>query len=175
MRPLSTPSSLPLRATRSKASRASSSSRRRNPTLLPNSVNNNFFTTNTTERDLAIQQGFSLTPTDPLTFIYPTEICGAVPFYRVFNPGAQANFYTTSESRRLDSLPIRGMRIWELLGIFCRSWLRSAFEFYICNLFVFGHGDLLCSRQILKSKKKKDFMNRHLGKGSHHCCRRPTQ
>lgn len=81
--------------------------------LLANS-NNNFFTTNTTERDLAIQQGFSLTPTDPLTFIYPTEICGAVPFYRVFNPGAQANFYTTSESRRLDFIANRG---YEDLGI----------------------------------------------------------
>ncbi|KAJ7043766.1 hypothetical protein C8F04DRAFT_1229241 [Mycena alexandri] len=82
--------------------------------LLANSVNNNFFTTNTTERDLAIQQGFSLTPTDPLTFIYPTEICGAVPFYRVFNPGAQANFYTTSESRRLDFIANQG---YEDLGI----------------------------------------------------------
>ncbi|KAJ7715287.1 hypothetical protein B0H14DRAFT_3171268 [Mycena olivaceomarginata] len=74
--------------------------------LLANS-NNNFFTTTQ-------PSGFSLTPTDPLTFIYPTEICGAVPFYRVFNPGAQANFYTTSESRRLDFIANQG---YEDLGI----------------------------------------------------------
>ncbi|KAJ7835867.1 hypothetical protein B0H13DRAFT_2369075 [Mycena leptocephala] len=71
----------------------------------------NFFTTNTTERDIALQQqGFELTPGDPLTYIYPTEICGAVPFYRVFNPGAQANFYTTSESERIDFIANNGYK-----------------------------------------------------------------
>ncbi|KAJ7855485.1 hypothetical protein B0H14DRAFT_2754600 [Mycena olivaceomarginata] len=67
----------------------------------PNGVVTDFYTTNTTERDTAIQQGFLLESSgDTLTFIYPTEICGAVPFYRVFNPGAQATFYTTSQSER---------------------------------------------------------------------------
>ncbi|KAJ7760010.1 hypothetical protein B0H16DRAFT_1688904 [Mycena metata] len=68
----------------------------------------NFFTANTTERDIAIQQGYSLTPKDPLTYIYPTEICGAVPFYRMVNTAEQANFYTTSESERLDFLTNQG-------------------------------------------------------------------
>ncbi|KAJ7792548.1 hypothetical protein B0H13DRAFT_1935701 [Mycena leptocephala] len=100
--------------------------------LLANSVNNNFFTTNTTER---VQPG-----PDRSAHVYiPDGDLRAVPFYRVFNPGAQANFYTTSESRRLDFIANQGYEDWELLGIFCRSWLRSAFEFYICNLFVFGH------------------------------------
>ncbi|KAJ7270572.1 hypothetical protein C8J57DRAFT_1130514 [Mycena rebaudengoi] len=62
----------------------------------------NFWTTNTTEVNIAIQQGFSSDLMDPAIYIYPTEICGAVPFYRVFNSGAQANFYTTSKSERLD-------------------------------------------------------------------------
>ncbi|KAJ7708406.1 hypothetical protein B0H16DRAFT_1632732 [Mycena metata] len=68
----------------------------------------NFFTANTTERDIAIQQGYRLTPNDPLTYIYPTEICGAVPFYRMVNTAEQANFYTTSESERLDFLANQG-------------------------------------------------------------------
>lgn len=68
----------------------------------------NFFTANTTERDIAIQQGYQLTPNDPLTYIYPTEICGAVPFYRMVNAAAQENFYTTSQSERLDFLANQG-------------------------------------------------------------------
>ncbi|KAJ7044344.1 hypothetical protein C8F04DRAFT_1174777 [Mycena alexandri] len=68
----------------------------------------NFFGANTTERDIAIQQGYGLTSTDPLTYIYPTEICGAVPFYRVVNAAGQANIYTTLESERVDFVTNQG-------------------------------------------------------------------
>ncbi|KAF7350006.1 hypothetical protein MVEN_01302200 [Mycena venus] len=68
-----------------------------------------FYTTNTTERDIAIKQGYAEgDPTDPLTYIYPTEICGAVPFYRIYKSSQQATYYTTSESEKLDFIANQG-------------------------------------------------------------------
>ncbi|KAF8179968.1 hypothetical protein K438DRAFT_1603197, partial [Mycena galopus ATCC 62051] len=35
-------------------------------------------------------------------YIYPTEISGSVPFYRVSNSANKDNVYTTSDPERLD-------------------------------------------------------------------------
>ncbi|KAJ7801271.1 hypothetical protein B0H14DRAFT_1680317 [Mycena olivaceomarginata] len=40
----------------------------------------NFYTISTTERDNAINDGYIIIATDPFTFIYPTQVCGSVPF-----------------------------------------------------------------------------------------------
>ncbi|KAF8195239.1 hypothetical protein K438DRAFT_2017237 [Mycena galopus ATCC 62051] len=65
----------------------------------------NLYTANTTELDNALKAGY-VTPTDgdSVTYIYPTQICGSVPFYRLFNSAIVDNFYTTSESERLQFL-----------------------------------------------------------------------
>ncbi|KAJ7207420.1 hypothetical protein GGX14DRAFT_366332, partial [Mycena pura] len=68
----------------------------------------NFWTTSTSEANSAVQEGFDSDQADPLLHIYPTQICGAVPLYRVSNSGAQANFYTTSESQRQDFITNMG-------------------------------------------------------------------
>lgn len=67
-------------------------------------VGDNFYTISTTELDAALQNGYVLNPPppDPVTYIYPTQICGSVPFYRLFSAAGQDNFYTISESERLD-------------------------------------------------------------------------
>lgn len=76
----------------------------------------NFWTTNMTEVNVAVQQGFDSDLSDPAIYIYPTDICGAVPFYRVFNSGAQANFYTTSESERLEFIANMGYKDMGIAG-----------------------------------------------------------
>ncbi|KAF7355824.1 hypothetical protein MVEN_00910600 [Mycena venus] len=61
----------------------------------------NFYTISTTERDNAIQNDYVLFAPNPVTYIYPTQICGSIPFYRLINVAKVDNFYTTSEAERL--------------------------------------------------------------------------
>ena len=37
-------------------------------------------------------------------FIYPTQQCGTVPFYRLFSQGLSDHFYTTNETERNSAL-----------------------------------------------------------------------
>ncbi|KAJ7802491.1 hypothetical protein B0H14DRAFT_2892134 [Mycena olivaceomarginata] len=58
-----------------------------------------FYTTNQTERDAARASGF----TDFMTvgYIYPTQVCGTVPLYRLHFVAANADYmYTTSAAER---------------------------------------------------------------------------
>ncbi|KAJ6462078.1 hypothetical protein C8R45DRAFT_1220579 [Mycena sanguinolenta] len=71
-------------------------------------VDTNFWTTSTDEVDSAVAQGFTSELAAPFLHIYPSQICGAVPLFRVSNSGAQANFYTTSESERLEFITNMG-------------------------------------------------------------------
>ncbi|KAJ6450159.1 hypothetical protein C8R45DRAFT_916974 [Mycena sanguinolenta] len=56
------------------------------------------FTANTTELVDALQNGYSIAVDDAETYVYPTQICGSVPFYHLYNSAKQANFYTVSTS-----------------------------------------------------------------------------
>ncbi|KAJ7346125.1 hypothetical protein DFH08DRAFT_809962 [Mycena albidolilacea] len=69
----------------------------------------NLYTTNITERDSALKAGYT-NPVDgdAVQYIYPTQICGSVPFYRLYNSVIKDNFYTTSESERLEFLSNQG-------------------------------------------------------------------
>ncbi|KAJ7831387.1 hypothetical protein B0H14DRAFT_3464082 [Mycena olivaceomarginata] len=67
-----------------------------------------FHTASTTERDNEIAAGYALYMAEPPVYIYPTQICGSVPFYRLFNAAAQDTFYTISESERLDFITNQG-------------------------------------------------------------------
>ncbi|KAJ7912002.1 hypothetical protein B0H13DRAFT_1532705, partial [Mycena leptocephala] len=70
----------------------------------------NFYTISTTERDSALQNGyiFGGAGTDSVYYIYPTQICGSVPFYRLYQESTKTNFYTISESERLDYIANHG-------------------------------------------------------------------
>ncbi|KAJ7589251.1 hypothetical protein C8J56DRAFT_860047 [Mycena floridula] len=61
----------------------------------------NVLTTSTTEKATLIQQGF--TDAGIFAYIYPSQICGSVPFYRLYKPGVD-NFHTTSISERDDAV-----------------------------------------------------------------------
>ncbi|KAJ7311732.1 hypothetical protein DFH08DRAFT_717880, partial [Mycena albidolilacea] len=61
-----------------------------------------FYTASTTERDNAIAAGYTLYTSEPPVYIYSTQIYGSVPFYHLYNAATQDNFYTISESERLD-------------------------------------------------------------------------
>jgi hypothetical protein len=69
----------------------------------------NLYTTNITERDSALKAGYT-NPVDgdAVQYIYPTQICGSVPLYRLYNSVIKDNFYTTSESERLEFLSNQG-------------------------------------------------------------------
>ncbi|KAJ7149487.1 hypothetical protein C8R43DRAFT_887866, partial [Mycena crocata] len=60
-----------------------------NPTVV-----DNFYTISTTERDLALESGYVAGRID--SFIYPTQICGSIPFYQIFAPAATEHFYIIS-------------------------------------------------------------------------------
>ncbi|KAJ7587506.1 hypothetical protein C8J56DRAFT_827705 [Mycena floridula] len=61
----------------------------------------NIYTTSTTEKATLIQQG--LTDEGTIAYIYPSQICDSVPFYRLYKPGVD-NFHTTSISERDDAV-----------------------------------------------------------------------
>ncbi|KAJ6473120.1 hypothetical protein C8R45DRAFT_406930 [Mycena sanguinolenta] len=60
----------------------------------------NFWTINTTELNTALQEGYSVVASD-MTYIYLTQICESVPFYRASGSANRDNVYTTSESEYL--------------------------------------------------------------------------
>ncbi|KAJ6614561.1 hypothetical protein B0H10DRAFT_1950542 [Mycena sp. CBHHK59/15] len=66
------------------------------------SATDNFYTMSTTERDNAMQNGYVSVAGDPVTYIYPTQLCGSIPLYRLYSATRKDNFYTTSESERSD-------------------------------------------------------------------------
>ncbi|KAJ6614560.1 hypothetical protein B0H10DRAFT_2044584 [Mycena sp. CBHHK59/15] len=79
--------------------------------VFQNVVIDSFYTISTTERDLALQNGYISGSTD--AYIYPTQICGSIPFFRLYNSAATEHFYTTSASV-CDSMVAAG---WEDGGI----------------------------------------------------------
>ncbi|KAJ7442091.1 hypothetical protein B0H11DRAFT_1749398, partial [Mycena galericulata] len=88
----------------------------------------NFVTINATERDAAIASGqYVLLPTLQ-TYIYPTEMCGSIAVYRLYNSAK------TSRNRR-DSVPspAAGMRT---LGLRDTSYLWGSLARYVFLFFV---------------------------------------
>ncbi|KAJ7898621.1 hypothetical protein B0H14DRAFT_2674914 [Mycena olivaceomarginata] len=83
--------------------------------LSSGTLEDNFLTTNTTERDAAIAHGYNLLPTFQ-TYIYPTQICGSIPMYRLYNSAKTSNYFTTSESERLSAISTRGYADVEIAG-----------------------------------------------------------
>ncbi|KAJ7175031.1 hypothetical protein C8R43DRAFT_873285, partial [Mycena crocata] len=72
-------------------------------------VGDNFYTTSTTERDAALRNGYVVDATSvPVTYIYPNQICGSIPLFRLFSSSGQDNFYTTSQAERVDFVANRG-------------------------------------------------------------------
>jgi hypothetical protein len=60
----------------------------------------NYYTTSMAEVQAALKIGYVNVTTDPFTYIYPTQVCGSVPFYKLYSASNTDNFYTTSESER---------------------------------------------------------------------------
>ncbi|KAJ7159006.1 hypothetical protein C8R43DRAFT_1064297 [Mycena crocata] len=69
--------------------------------LWSGSASDHFYTTNAMEANAAVTQGgFTLENVTPM-YVYPTQICGAVPWYRLYAGGTKDDhFYTTSEAER---------------------------------------------------------------------------
>ncbi|KAJ7257336.1 hypothetical protein C8J57DRAFT_1721177 [Mycena rebaudengoi] len=65
------------------------------------------WTISTTERDDSIKKRCTLVSAAQ-TYIYPTQICGSVPFYRADNVAKTDILYTTSESEKLDFIANQG-------------------------------------------------------------------
>ncbi|KAJ7587509.1 hypothetical protein C8J56DRAFT_786335 [Mycena floridula] len=63
-------------------------------------ANDNIYTTST-EKATLVNQG--LTDEGTIAYIYPSQICDSVPFYRLYKPGVD-NFHTTSISERDDAV-----------------------------------------------------------------------
>jgi hypothetical protein len=82
-----------------------------NPTIF-----DSFYTISATEKASALANGYIINTSDPVTYIYPTQICGSVPFYRLYNAAKTDNFYTVSESERLEFIATQGYTDVEIAG-----------------------------------------------------------
>ncbi|KAH9925880.1 uncharacterized protein BXZ73DRAFT_103052 [Epithele typhae] len=61
-----------------------------------------FYTTSASERDNAVQIGYTYEGVS--SYIYPSALCKSVPFYRLYNPTIVDHFYTTSLSERNNAI-----------------------------------------------------------------------
>ncbi|KAJ6458261.1 hypothetical protein C8R45DRAFT_913332 [Mycena sanguinolenta] len=69
-------------------------------------VSDHLYTMSETERDLALEIGYR---DDGITaYIYPTQICGSVPYYRLYDSAATEHFYTVSEADQQSHLAAGG-------------------------------------------------------------------
>ncbi|KAJ7922445.1 hypothetical protein B0H13DRAFT_2317487 [Mycena leptocephala] len=57
----------------------------------------NFYTTSATARDLALESGYINASNAIAGYIYPSQICGSVPFYGLYSTAATEHFYTINE------------------------------------------------------------------------------
>ncbi|KAF7324395.1 hypothetical protein MVEN_02645500 [Mycena venus] len=65
-------------------------------------VTDHIYTMSETERDIELEVGYR---DGGITgYIYPTQICGSIPYYRLDNSGATDHFYTVSEAERESTL-----------------------------------------------------------------------
>ncbi|KAJ7840064.1 hypothetical protein B0H14DRAFT_3458321 [Mycena olivaceomarginata] len=58
-----------------------------------------FYTTNATEANNAVADGYILEDKTPM-YIYPTQLCGSMPFYRLFSSRTGDHFYTIDAGER---------------------------------------------------------------------------
>ncbi|KAJ6551004.1 hypothetical protein DFH09DRAFT_1168081 [Mycena vulgaris] len=66
------------------------------------------YTTNTTEVNVLEKNGYGTAALEPLYYIYPTQICGSVPFYRLSKLALHDHFFTASEIERIESIESQG-------------------------------------------------------------------
>ncbi|KAJ7734628.1 hypothetical protein B0H16DRAFT_1731690 [Mycena metata] len=66
----------------------------------------NFYTTSTTERDLALESGYTASPI--AAYIYPSQICGSIPLYCIYTSIDTAHIYTTNVTERDAILALGG-------------------------------------------------------------------
>ncbi|KAJ7616612.1 hypothetical protein FB45DRAFT_716372, partial [Roridomyces roridus] len=63
-----------------------------------------FYTTNATEVDSAVtHNGYVHEDDKAPMWIYPDQLCGSVPLYRMYNNGASDHFYTIDAAERDDA------------------------------------------------------------------------
>ncbi|KAJ6576926.1 hypothetical protein DFH09DRAFT_1148793 [Mycena vulgaris] len=51
---------------------------------------------------------YTTNPTEPLYYIYPTQICGSVPFYRLSKLALHDHFFIASETERIEYIESQG-------------------------------------------------------------------
>ncbi|KAF7369567.1 hypothetical protein MVEN_00287000 [Mycena venus] len=77
--------------------------------LYSSAAKDNYYTTSAAERDAALKNGYA--PDDvsfPLTWIYPNRTCGSIPLFHLYNRLKKDNFYTISDSERVEFISNRG-------------------------------------------------------------------
>ncbi|KAJ7468176.1 hypothetical protein FB451DRAFT_1258450 [Mycena latifolia] len=66
------------------------------------------YTTNTTEVNVLEKNGYGQAGGEPFYYIYSTQICGSVPFYRLSNSALRDHFFTTLETERIEAIASQG-------------------------------------------------------------------
>ncbi|KAJ6465571.1 hypothetical protein DFH09DRAFT_529576 [Mycena vulgaris] len=66
------------------------------------------YTINTTEVSVLEKNGYGPAVVEPLYYIYPTQICGSVPFYRLSKLALHDHFFTASETERIVYIDSQG-------------------------------------------------------------------
>ncbi|KAJ6454864.1 hypothetical protein C8R45DRAFT_1037388 [Mycena sanguinolenta] len=65
-------------------------------------ISDHLYTMSETERDLALEIGYR--DGGITAYIYPTPICGSIPYYRLYDSAATEHFYTVSEAEQQSHL-----------------------------------------------------------------------
>ncbi|KAF7375827.1 hypothetical protein MSAN_00472600 [Mycena sanguinolenta] len=77
----------------------------------------NFYTISPSEKAAAESNGYVTDATSsPVSYIYPTQVCGSIPLYRLYHSSKHDNFYTTSDVERSQAVANDGYDFVEIAG-----------------------------------------------------------
>ncbi|KAJ7722338.1 hypothetical protein B0H16DRAFT_1385890, partial [Mycena metata] len=76
--------------------------------MVNSATGDRIYTINATEVTALERTGYGQAVAEPVYYIYPSQICGSVPFYRLSKVAKHDHFYTVSEADRITAIDSQG-------------------------------------------------------------------